>query len=255
MVMSLEEFAIKKQKELWNLWDAELRENFPLGFKMTTSPVLDSPKVIIIGRNPGNSEDPPHSHMEQFEPPNQSFGFSQEHDYRPGGAGYTIANEIRNLVFTGQEDLLNQTIETNLDFLRTDDWDDIVEGLGAIEKDGREDVVEDYRSICRTTIRRFIEQGDPDVVISYIGNRKDNYPLDEIITYIPDEPTCNERYSIERGNRHKDGSYHTREYRVTHAEFDTCKFIGITPHLSNPNIPTPVRKVFKQNIPPKLPDS
>lgn len=243
--MELENWAVEKQKEMWEFWNENesVRKAFPLGFEMTTSPIPEDPKVIILGRNPGSGEEPPHQHMERFSKPDEpNFGFPEEHDYLPGNATYPVATAIRNFIFNGNENVLNKTIETNRNFLRTNDKSEHENGLQKLTDDLREE----YEALCVEIIKGFIDKGNPDLVVSFTGYEDNHaYPVEEMKKLYGYDFDIEHQYIIERKSSDKNGSIRTTEHRITHAQMDSIDFLGLTPHLNNPNIPSPVRALIK----------
>jgi hypothetical protein len=241
--MELENWAIEKQKELWDFWNENqlVQEAFPLGFEMTTSPVPEDPKVVIMGRNPGSGKEPPHPHMERFtEPDEPNFGFSGEHDYLPGNANYKVARAMRNFLFTGHEDILDKAIETNRDFLRTNDRSELEDGLQKLTSSLRDE----YQALRVEIINGFIEKGNPDLIVSFTGyGDNDTYPVKEMEKLYGFDFDIENQYAIERKSRTKNNSIRTTEHRITHAHMDSIDFLGLTPHLNNPDIPSPVRSL------------
>ena len=242
--MSLEQWAIGRQKEMYSLWADKLQEEFPKGFEISTSPILENPKVVIIGRNPAGSGE---EHMERFSEPNSEFGFYSEHDYAPEGDTYTIANKMRNIVFKNNLSLLDSSIETNRHFLRTAN-SNIHDGkLQKLRNAGREEIVNRYESICHETVGEFIRRGDPDLVVSFNGYSDNNkYPIDEMEEFYRFDLEIEEQYQINRKNRNKKGNLTSTEFRITHADEGSFQFLGFTPHLSTPNIPGIIRELMTE---------
>jgi hypothetical protein len=239
--VKLENWAIEKQKELWEFWNENelVQEAFPLGFEMTTSPIAEDPKVVIMGRNPGSGKEPPHPHMERFTKPDEpNFGFPKEHDYLPGNANYKVARAMRNFVFSEHENILDKTIETNRNFLRTNNRSELESGLQKLTDNLREE----YQTLCVEIIKGFIEKGNPDLIVSFTGYGDNHtYPVEEMKELYDYDFDIENQYIIERKSSDKNGSIRTTEHRITHAHMDSIDFLGFTPHLNNPNIPSPIR--------------
>ncbi|WP_262181598.1 hypothetical protein [Haloarcula laminariae] len=256
--MSLENLAIEKQKELLDLWENELDEAFPYGIQISSSPIIDDPKIIILGRNPGIGKKelekgPPHSSMLELQDENSTFGFPKHHDYIVGGSSYRIAKRMRNIVFKENPELLSETIEMNRDFLRTPNKS-ALQAWKEQSADDNPDILEQYNSIIKKTVQDLVSQGNPNLIISFTGySDNEMYPMEEMRKIYDFEPVLESQYRVKKRNRDKNGQIRKTEYRATYADLGETKFIGLTPHLSNPNIPKPVQKMLIKFISDKMP--
>jgi hypothetical protein len=101
---------------------------------------------------------------------------------------------------------------------------------------------EEYQTLCVEIIKGFIEKGNPDLIVSFTGYGDNHtYPVEEMKELYDYDFDIENQYIIERKSSDKNGSIRTTEHRITHAHMDSIDFLGFTPHLNNPNIPSPIR--------------
>jgi hypothetical protein len=262
--MNLESWMIRKQKELFELWSKGLQEEFEWGFQLTSSPVVDDPVAIVIGRNPGIGEGPkkqgpPRPRVKQMF--DSKFVFPHEADCVVGGANNGPANRIRSMIFNKQKEILNNTIETNAHFFASHEFSDLKTGWRQAKENGKQELLERYDDLRQEVICGLVERGDPDVLLMFTGRESeiltthdinkadsDYYPLDRIQAEFGLDVDMESRYRVSRDNKTKRGTIRTTSYQITVGDIGECKFVGIEPHLSCPNIPSPVKKLIEEEI-------
>lgn len=263
VTVELKSWMLDRQRELFKLWHRNLQDEFEWGFQLTSSPVFNDPTAIVIGRNPGigaakKKQGPPRPRVERMS--DGKFGFPADPDCIPDGESYPAANALRNFIFDGHEATLINSIETNAHFLASDDFSGLKTGWQQAVENGKEEILEQYDELRLQILRGMIKRGEPDILLMFTGNeseivttrefgagKDEYYPLDRLQAEFGIDVEIDSRYRISRDNRTKRGIT-TTEYRITVGDIGGSTFVGLTPHLSNPNIPTPVRELIREEI-------
>lgn len=186
-------WGVNVQQQMFQFWEKHLGSEHKMGFEVFTSPIPKDPSILIMGINPGSRYEGYHPRMEPFL--EGDFSLPDYHDYAVGGQDYPVADFLRDYLFSGQEDLLTDTVETNRYYLRTNDE------IGHSNlKDLLGEVWADYVDFCFDTDQELIERTDPDVIIAFsIGTWKTFDDDDRITTEYHndyDRPSGNARLVI-----------------------------------------------------------
>lgn len=188
-------WGVNIQQQMFQFWEKHLGSEHKLGFEVFTSPIPEDPSILFIGINPGSSYDEGyHPHMEPLL--NGDFDLPDSHHYAVGGEDYPVANFLREHLFSGREDRLTDSVETNRYYLRTNDETEHSDLQGRLGE-----AWADYVDFCFDTDQELIERTDPDVIIAFsIGTWNTLHNDDRYLTEYHndhDRPSGNARLVIE----------------------------------------------------------
>jgi hypothetical protein len=148
--MSHEEWATKVQREVHKHWK-ESHNDWENGVKVFYSPVHSQTNLLILGFQPGGrGKGKQHSRFDagNFTPP-------EEHHYVT--ENWDLAEEMRGL-FDGHEDVLSNSVASNVVFFRapnTDDWDELDKS--------RRTSMEDF---CWDYVEELVDRVNPEMILT-----------------------------------------------------------------------------------------
>lgn len=147
------------QQQMFQFWEKHLGSEHQMGFEVFTSPIPKDASILFIGINPGSSYDGTHPRMEPFL--QGDFSLPKSHDYAVGGRDYPVANFLRDYIFSGQEDRLTDSVETNRYYLRTIHRTEHGNLRGLLGE-----AWADYVEFCFDADQELIERTEPDIIIA-----------------------------------------------------------------------------------------
>lgn len=237
------QWAIEKQKEMYELWQTHFPDH-KSGFELFTSPMYENASAVIIGYNAGGGDREATTHnryMDRFLADEPDFSLPDHGHYPKGEAGYLVASRIRKYLFNGKEHLLENAVETNRYFLRTEDKShhhDIMEAAS-------ESTRESYLNFCRDTIRGVIQRANPSVVVDFGGEKSAKKFSSDL------------NYGFEQHDTHKLNGENGTTISIEVGELtdsSNTPFISISPHLSYPPLAMEHLNFLKETVPPLLPE-
>lgn len=237
------QWAVEKQKEMYDLWRNHFQDH-KSGFELFTSPLYEDASAVIIGYNAGGGDPDATSYnryMDQFMTEEADFSLPDHGHYPEGGADYLVASRIRGYLFNGKEHLLENAVETNRYFLRTDGKShhhDVMEAASETAKKA-------YLDFCRETTRGVIRRVNPSVVVDFGGESSA-------------EGFCSDlNYTFEHHDTHRLDGENGTSVSVEVGELtdssDTT-FISVSPHVSYPPLAMEHLNFLKETVPPLLPE-
>lgn len=162
--MSNNKWGREVQKRAFNSW-IEHFEEYCEGIQPFTSPIPESASVIVMGYNPGETDDGDIPSMtEQFL--RGDFSMPERGDYGPPSkveTGYKAAKPLREHLFKNHLSYLDgDCVETNLYHLRT-------KGTDSHKKfDGlSEDIWNNYIKFCYSTLDELISRVEPKLLVVF----------------------------------------------------------------------------------------
>lgn len=236
-------WAAEKQKEMLEIWQTYFQDH-KSGFELFTSPLCEEASAVIIGYNAGGGDRNATSHnryMERFLSDDPDFSLPEKGRYREGGADYLVASRMRNYLFNGKVHLLENSVETNRYFLRTENkshHQDIMEAASDTAEKA-------YREFCRDTIRGVIQRANPGVVIDFGGESSATAFCSDLDLTLEHHDT----HSLDGEN----GTSISVEVGEL-ADISDTKFISISPHISYPPLSMEHLNFLKETVPPLLPE-
>lgn len=240
--MSLKKWGEQKNREMFEIWQKHFHEH-KSGIEVFTSPLRENTPVILIGYNAGGGDIDAaeyNKYMDRFLEGEPDFSLPNTGHYE-GDYTYPVAIRVRKYFFDGKQHLLEDAVETNRYFLRTDGkthHNKVLDGV-----DERAETT--YREFCRETNYEVIRRTNPSVVIDFSGE------------YFSEEFCVDLGFECEHRERHEytDGS--DTEAIVDIAEMTDAPnptIISIKPHPSWPPMTQGQLDFFKRIIPPLLPE-
>lgn len=237
------QWAVRKQEEMYDLWQKHFQDH-KSGFELFTSPLYENASAVIIGYNAGGGDPDATSYnryMDRFLADDPDFSLPEHGHYREGGADYLVASRIRQYLFNGKEHLLENAVETNRYFLRTDGKSHHHDVMEAASKSAKQE----YLEFCRNTTREVIQQANPDVVLEFSGESSAEKFCSELgLTF-----EHHENHGIDGEN----GTNVTVEVGNLSGISNTT-FISISPHVSYPPLAMEHLNFLKETVPPLLPE-
>lgn len=151
---SIQEWSESFTEEIYEKWQNDYSD-VKTGVKTFYTPVHQKPRLMIIGYNPGGSEESFRKDKRRFENGN----FSNPDESELWTKEYTLARKFRNKIFADHEELLKDAVKFDLIFFRSKKADYLKERLG-----------EDYREAleyCYRKSREIIEKLEPEAILLY----------------------------------------------------------------------------------------
>jgi hypothetical protein len=224
-------------------WETYFPDHYS-GIEVFTRPLREDAAAVIIGYNAGGGDkdaNEVNKYMRGFVGEAPDFSLSESGYYQEGGYGYTLAKRIRKYFSNGKTHLLENSVELNRYFLRTEGKNHHRKLLQEIDDEHKEI----YENFCRETTRETIRHTNPDVVVDFSG-KYDSTGFCEDLNF-----TCEhkEQYQYTNG---KNISASVDVAAIS--EPPNARVISINPHPSAPTLAQKHLDFFKQAIPPLLPD-
>jgi len=122
--MDIDQWAESLQQDVYDYWKNNHRD-WEGGFRVFYGPVFSEPDVLILGFQPGGEpEDFARDHLVRYQ--DGDFSVPDTNEYLKND--YRIAKQMRTKVFDGHQDILEQSIKSNIIFFRAKDldmWDEV----------------------------------------------------------------------------------------------------------------------------------
>jgi len=151
--MNYDQWAESLQKDVYDYWKENHRD-WEAGFRVFYGPVFSEPEVLILGFQPGGPPgDFARDHLDRYQ--DGDFSVPDTNEYLKND--YRIAKQMRTKVFEGHQNILKQSIKSNVIFFRAKDLDTWAEVPKAERKE--------MESFSLKKVDEMIETLDPNTVL------------------------------------------------------------------------------------------